>query len=148
MITETVSLKGNLEVVLLDENRVIKDTRKVNNLVVAVGKNYISSRMTSNSSVIMSHMAIGTANIAATTSQTFLLGENARVGLDSTNITNNTITYVATFPAGTGTGTIAEAAVFNNPSANSGTMLCRTRFNEVNKAAADTVVITWNVTVE
>lgn len=148
MITETVSLKGNLEVVLLDENRVIKDTRKVNNLVVAVGKNYISSRMTSNSSVIMSHMAIGTANIAATTSQTFLLGENARVGLDSTNITNNTITYVATFSAGTGTGTIAEAAVFNNPSANSGTMLCRTRFNEVNKAAADTVVITWNVTVE
>lgn len=148
MITETVSLKGNLEVVLLDENRVVKDTRKVNNLVVAVGKNYISSRMTSNSSIIMSHMAIGTANIAAVTSQTFLLGENARVGLDSTNITNNTITYVSTFPAGTGTGTIAEAAVFNNPSANSGTMLCRTRFNEVNKAAADTVVITWNVTVE
>lgn len=148
MITETVSLKGNLEVVLLDENKVVKDTRKVNNLVVAVGKNYISSRMTSNSSTIMSHMAVGTANIAATTSQTLLLGEIARVGLDSTTLTNNTITYVSTFPAGTGTGTIAEAAVFNNPSANSGTMLCRTRFNEVNKAAADTVVITWNVTVE
>ena len=93
-------------------------------------------------------MAIGTANITPTTAQTLLLGESARVSLDSASVTNNTIAYVATFPAGTGTGTIAEAAVFNNPSANSGTMLCRTRFNEVNKAAADTIVITWNVTVE
>jgi hypothetical protein len=26
-------------------------------------------------------------------------------------------------------------------------MLCRTNFNEVNKGAADVIVITWNVTI-
>lgn len=148
MITESVFLKGSLEILLLDEKNNLKDQRKINNLVVAVGKNHITSRLASNAAIVMSHMAIGSANIAPTTSQTLLLGEVARVSLDSTTITNNTVTYVSTFPAGTGTGTIAEAAVFNDPSANSGTMLCRTRFNEVNKAAADTIVITWNVTVE
>lgn len=148
MITESIYLKGNLEVLLLDEHNNVKDQRKINNLVVAIGKNHITSRLASNAAIVMSHMAIGTANITPTTAQTLLLGESARVSLDSSSVTNNTIAYVATFPAGTGTGTIAEAAVFNNPSANSGTMLCRTRFNEVNKAAADTIVITWNVTVE
>lgn len=148
MITESIYLKGNLEVLLLDENNNLKDQRKINNLVVAVGKSHITSRLSSNAAVVMSHMAIGSANIAPATSQTLLLGETARVSLDSASVTNNTIAYVATFPAGTGTGTIAEAGVFNNPSANSGTLLCRTRFNEVNKAAADTIIITWNVTVE
>ena len=147
MITETINLQGNLDVVLFDETGAVKDKRTVKNLVVAVGKAHIASRITSNVSTIMSHMAIGTANVAPATSQTFLLGENARVVLDSTTRVSNIITYTSTFPAGTGTGTIAEAGVFDSPSANAGTMLCRTRFNEVNKSASDTIVITWNITV-
>lgn len=148
MITESVNLKGDLDVVLFDETGQVKDQRSVKNLVVAVGKSYIASRMTSNSGIVMSHMAIGVANIAPTTSQTLLLGENGRRALDSTGLVSNVVTYTSTFPAGTGTGTIAEAGIFNSPSANSGTMLCRTRFNEVNKGASDTIVITWNITVE
>ena len=147
MITETINLQGNLDVVLFDETGAVKDKRTVKNLVVAVGKAHIASRITSNVSTIMSHMAIGTANVAPATSQTVLLGENARVVLDSTTLVSNITTYTSTFPAGTGTGTIAEAGVFNSPSANAGTMLCRTRFNEVNKSASDTIVITWNITV-
>lgn len=147
MITETINLQGNLDVVLFDETGAVKDKRTVKNLVVAVGKAHIASRITSNVSTIMSHMAIGTANVNPATSQTFLLGENARVVLDSTTLVSNIITYTSTFPAGTGTGTIAEAGVFTSPSANAGTMLCRTRFNEVNKSASDTIVITWNITV-
>ena len=56
-------------------------------------------------------------------------------------------TYNATFPGGTATGTVNEAGIFNNPSANSGTILCRTVFADVNKGASDAVVITWNVSV-
>lgn len=148
MITESVSIKGDLDVVLVDESGQVRDHRSVKNLVVAVGKSFIASRMTSNSGIVMNHMAIGVANIVPTTSQTLLLGEVGRRALDSTGLVSNVITYTATFPAGTGTGTIAEAGVFNSPSANSGIMLCRTRFNEVNKGASDTVVITWNITVE
>ncbi len=103
MITETINLQGNLDVVLFDETGAVKDKRTVKNLVVAVGKAHIASRITSNVSTIMSHMAIGTANVAPATSQTFLLGENARVVLDSTTLVSNIITYTSTFPAGTGT---------------------------------------------
>lgn len=148
MINDSLKIKGNLEVVLYDENQQVKDQRKINNLVVAVGKTYIASRMESNTAVVMSHMAVGSGNVAPTTSDSLLAGELGRVALDSTTRTNNTIAYVATFPAGTATGTIAEAGIFNDPTANTGTMLCRTNFNEVNKGAGDIIVITWNVVVE
>ena len=49
------------------------------------------------------------------------------------------------FPAGTGTGAVVEAAILNASSG--GTLLCRTVFSVVNKAAADTLKITWTVTV-
>lgn len=148
MIQDALKIKGNLTIDVYDENNQVKDQRKVNNLVVAVGKNYIANRMTSNSAVIMSHMSVGGDNTAPTTSDTLLASEMAKVALDSTTLSSNTVIYTATFPAGTGTGALKEAGIFNDASANTGTMLCRTRFDVVNKAAGDTIVITWNVAVE
>ena len=145
MFTESVNVKGNLEVILLDETGKQKDYRKVNNLVVAVGKDVIASRLVGNSLAVMSHMAVGSSNTTAATSQTALGTELGRVALDSTSRASNTITYVATFPAGTGTGSITEAGILNAGS--TGNMLCRTVFGVVTKASGDTVVITWNVTV-
>lgn len=145
MFTESVNVKGNLEVILLDENGNKKDYRKVNNLVVAVGKDVIASRLVGNTLAIMSHMAVGSSSTTAVTSQTALGTELGRVALDSSTRASNTITYVATFPAGTGTGSITEAGILNASS--SGNMLCRTVFGVVTKASGDTVVITWNVTV-
>ena len=148
MITDSLNVKGHLVIDVFDETQTLKDHRDLKNLVVSVGKNYIASRMASNVSIIMNSMSVGGQNTNPTTSETLLGAEVARVSLDSTTVTNNTVVYVATFAAGTGTGSLTEAGIFNSPSANSGTMLCRTRFDVVNKAAADTVVITWNVTVE
>lgn len=145
MFTESVNVKGNLEVVLLDENGTQKDYRKVNNLVVAVGKDVIAARLLGNTLAVMSHMAVGSSATAAATSQTALGGELGRVVLDSSTRSSNTLTYVATFPAGTGTGSLAEAGIFNAVS--TGNMLCRTTFSTVTKAAGDTIVVTWNVTV-
>jgi hypothetical protein len=145
MFTESINVKGNLEVVLLDEHGNQKDYRKVNNLVVAVGKDVIASRLVGNSIAVMSHMAIGSSNTAATTSQTTLGAELGRSTLDSTTRSANTITYIATFGAGIGTGALTEAGILN--AASSGNLLCRTVFGVVTKASADTVVITWNVTV-
>ena len=145
MFTESVNVKGNLEVILLDETGKQKDYRKVNNLVVAVGKDVIASRLVGNSLAVMSHMAVGSSTTPAATSQTALGTELGRVSLDSTSRASNTITYVATFPAGTGTGSITEAGILNAGA--TGNMLCRTVFGVVTKASGDTVVITWNVTV-
>ena len=145
MFTESVSLKGNLEVILLDQNGNQKDYRKIENVVVAVGKQIIAARLVGNTIAIPSHMAVGTDSTAAATGQTALGGELGRVVLDSTTRVSNVLTYVATFPAGTGTGALAEAAILN--AASTGNMLCRTTFSVVNKAIGDSIVITWNVTV-
>ena len=145
MFTESVSIKGNLEVILLDEKGMQKDYRKIDNLVVAVGKQVIAARLIGNTIAIPSHMALGTDATAAATGQTALGGELGRVVLDSTARTTNVVTYVATFPAGTATGALTEAAILNASS--TGNMLCRTTFSTVNKAVGDTIVITWNVTV-
>jgi len=145
MFTESVSIKGNLEVILLDEKGIQKDYRKIDNLVVAVGKQVIAARLVGNTIAVPSHMAVGSDATAAATGQTALGGELGRVVLDSTVRVSNVLTYVATFPAGTGTGALTEAAILN--AASTGNMLCRTTFSAVNKAAGDTIVITWNVTV-
>ena len=145
MFTESVSLKGNLEVILLDQNGNQKDYRKIENVVVAVGKQIIAARLAGNTIAVPSHMAVGTDATAAATGQTALGGELGRVVLDSTTRVSNVLTYVATFPAGTGTGALTEAAILNASS--TGNMLCRTTFSVVNKAVGDSIVITWNVTV-
>lgn len=145
MFTELVNVKGNLEVILLDENGIQKDYRKVENLVVAVGKQVIAARLLGNTLAVMSHMAVGSDSTAAATGQTALGTELGRVTFDSTARAANVNTYIATFPAGTGTGALTEAAILNASS--TGNMLCRTTFSVVNKASGDVVVITWNVTV-
>lgn len=145
MLTDFIGVKGSLHIQKYDSDLILIDERQVKNLVVAVGKEVVAARLIGNTLPVFSHMALGTSNTAATTSQTALGTEAGRVSLDSSSRTSNTISYVATFPAGTATGTITEAGVFNAGA--SGNMLCRTNFNAVNKAAGDTIVITWNVTI-
>ena len=145
MFDETIKVIGNLHIVNTGSDGIVKDERSVSNLVVAVGKQVIAARLVGNTLAVPSYMAVGSSNTAATTSQSALGTELGRVVLDSTTRTTNTIAYVATFPAGTGTGTLTEAGIFNASS--SGNMLCRTNFNDVNKASGDTMVITWNVTI-
>jgi hypothetical protein len=146
MIQDTIKMTGELKITVTNpENNVVQEV-VVPNLVVTAGKNWIAGRMYDTSIPDeMSHMAIGTGNTAAAAGDTGLGTEAGRVALTSTTVTNNSVAYVATFPAGTGTGAITEAGIFN--AASSGTMLCRTVFSVINKGAADTLGITWTVTV-
>ena len=93
----------------------------------------------------MSHMGIGTGSTAAAAGDTALGSQSVRSALTTTTVNTNEVTYVATFSAGSGTGAITEAGIFNASS--SGTMLCRTVFSVVNKGASDSMTITWTVTV-
>ena len=139
MLNDGLKLTGKLSIAINDE--VVKE---VPNLVVTAGKNYVADRIKNNSTV-MSHMAIGTGSTAAAAGDTALGSQTARTALTSTTVTDNEIVYVDTFPAGTGTGAITEAGIFNASSG--GTMLCRTVFSVVNKGASDAMTITWTVTV-
>jgi len=144
-IRDSIFVKGALKIVLADAQGNITDEREVPNLVVAVGKNFIASRMIGTSDNIMSHMAIGTGTASPASGDTTLQSEAGRVTLNSNVRTNNAIAYVATFPAGTGTGAITEAGILN--AGTDGILLCRTTFSVINKGAADTLGITWTVTV-
>ena len=148
MFTESVALKGKVNIIHLDQFGNTKDERNIENLVVTAGKTIIASRMAGNTSALMSRMGVGTGGVAAVIGDTSLGAAIAagNVVLDSTTASTNTITYVATFPAATGTGAITEAGIFNGfPGV--GSMLCRTVFPVVTKGAADVIVITWVVSI-
>lgn len=140
MLQDTLKMKGHLAIAVNGEV-----VHEVPNLVVTTGKNFVASRIKDATTTAMTHMAIGTGSVAAAAGDTALGSEAARNTLTSTTVTNNVVTYVATFGAGSGTGAITEAGLFNAASA--GTMFCRTTFAVVNKGASDSMTITWSVTV-
>ena len=142
---DMLKMKGELQIVVRDESGTVKQEFTIPNLVVTAGKNYIASRITSAAATVMSHMAIGTGTATPAVGNTTLGTEAGRVALASFTASNNQVTATATFPAGTGTGAITEAGIFN--AASTGTLLCRTTFPVVNKAAGDSIAITWVVTV-
>jgi hypothetical protein len=146
-ITEQLKATGQVRIVQTNAQGEVVKEFQVPNLVVTTGKNHIAAKIvaTTNSPASMTHMAIGTGTGTPGASDTALGAETGRVSLSASTVSTNTITYTATFPAGTGTGAITEAAVLNASS--SGTMLCRTTFPVVNKAAGDTIAVTWVVTV-
>ena len=145
MLQDAIKMTGELRLTITNPEGNVTQEVVVPNLVVTVGKNFIASRIKDATATAMSHMAIGSGTTAAAAGDTTLGTELGRVALTSTTVTANAVAYVATFPAGTGTGAITEAGLFNASSA--GTMLCRTVFSVINKGAADTLGITWTVTV-
>lgn len=144
-LNENLKMRGELTIIHKNSNGKIKNVINVPNLVVTAGKQYIASRITGTSSNVMTHMAIGTGTATPAVGDTTLGTEAGRVTLASFSATGTSVTATATFPAGTGTGAITEAGILNAASA--GTMLCRTTFPVVNKAAGDSIAITWVITV-
>lgn len=144
---DTLAIRGFVDIELQDAAGRVKETRHVPNLVVTAGKVVIAERLgtASPTKAVMSHMAVGTNNTAANASDTTLNTELARVALTSGTPSTNTVVYIATFGAGTGTGTLVEAGLFNH--ASTGDMLCRTVFSSIAKAAGDSLTITWTLTV-
>lgn len=146
MFENNLSVKGRLSVVLRDADGNVKQSQDIPNLVVSSGLAFIASRMKDTTDAAMSHMAVGSGTTAAAAGNTALETQiGSRVSLTSTTVTSNAVAYVATFAAGTGTGAITEAGIFN--ASTSGTMLCRTVFSVVNKGADDTLQITWTITL-
>lgn len=145
MLESNVELMGMVELTLTDISGKVKQHIQTKNLVVTTGKEWVASRLTSTPGTLMSHMAIGTTNTAPANGNTTLLTEAGRVALTSTTRSGAQITYSAHFPAGTGTGAIVEAGIFNAGTA--GTMLCRTVFAAINKDVGDTLTINWTTTV-
>ena len=145
MMNDGLKLRGDVALVLRDKNGNVKSEQKVKNLIVDTGLNFICDRMKDDETA-MTHMALGSGTTAAAAGDTSLESQlGSREALDSSTVSNNTITYVASFEAGDATGAVTEAAIFN--AASGGTMLCRVTFSVVNKAADDTLSVNWQLTL-
>ena len=139
MFQDDMKMTGRL-IISINDNVV----QEVDNLVVTAGKEFVASRMIGTSADVMDNMAIGSGSTAAAAGDTALGSELDRQSATS-SVSGAVVTFSATFGAGNGTGAVSEAGLFNASSG--GSMLCRTVFSVVNKGAADSMTISWAVTV-
>lgn len=115
--------------------------RFVKNTVTTAGKQGVADQILASPSLSkMTHMAIGTG----TPSSTALGTELDRNAFTSKTRSGAVVTVVGDWAAGDGTGTLTEAGTFDASS--SGNMWMSTTY-AVTKAAADTLKITWTLTV-
>jgi len=117
------------------------------NTLTELGEALIADALSDRSVALMTHMAVGSGT-GQDAADTTLATELARVALDSTTQgsagNDNDVTWIATFAAGTGTGAITEAGLFNATPA--GTMFSVTSFAVINKGAADVLIFSWTLT--
>lgn len=144
---ENFKLSGRIKFELKDANGKVKEIREIKNVVVTVGKEYLAAWLTaaSQAGFFMQYIALGTGTNAASAAdvalQTELPTRVAGTLSNSTNVWQNQ----ATFGPGVNTGAITEAGIFSDASL--GTMLARQVFAVVNKAAGDTLTVTWQITL-
>ena len=146
MTHDGLNLTGHVRAVLRDETGDVKQTVETTNLITTAGRNAIVERLDSSpATAAPSHMAIGTGTTAAAAGDTTLQTELDRNALTSNTSSANVLTMVGDWAAGDGTGAITEAGVLN--AASNGTLYSRAVFTVINKAAGDTLQITWTYTL-
>jgi hypothetical protein len=146
MPDEQTETTDNVEIVLRDSDGNIKQQEKCHNLITTAGRNAIVERLDSSPGTSQpTHMAIGTGATAAAAGDTALQTELDRNALTSNTSSANVLTMVGDWAAGDGTGAITEAGVLN--AASTGTLYARAVFSVINKAAGDTLQITWTFTL-
>jgi hypothetical protein len=145
MFKDNITLTGRLIIKKFNDRQELVYKTEVENLVVTSGKQFIASRLIENTFDPMSHMAIGDSPTASALTQTTLVNELSRVALYGASITDTSATFTATFPAGSGTGDIVEAGIFNDSMG--GVMLCRTTFPVITKNSLESIAIEWIVSV-
>ena len=151
---DSIGVRGYVELVLTDaQGRVIAE-REGSNLITTSGRNHIAGRLgtttTTGALALMNWMEVGTSTQTAALADTLLIApvSASRVTATPTIVTGNTVQYAATFGAGTGTGALVEAGIFNIVTANTITMLNRIVYAVINKGAGDTLTVTWSVTIQ
>jgi hypothetical protein len=146
MTREDFTVAGRVRAELRDPAGHVKQVQEVDNLITTAGRNAIVERLDSSPATGQpSHMAIGTGTTAAAAGDTTLETELDRNALTSNTASANVLTMVGDWAAGDGTGAITEAGVLN--AASNGTLYSRAVFSVINKAASDTLQITWTYTL-
>ena len=106
----------------------------------------IGNRSATGATAAMGWIAVGTGVTAFAASQTALVTElNRQAATFSHTVNTKVFSFSASYAAGTATGAITEAGVFNASSA--GTMLDRVTFSVINKGSDDSLTQTFTFTM-
>lgn len=142
-------MSGVMEAKLFGPDGELKARREVHNTVTVLCHQMAADQLLAAPAVVTpGWMEVGTGtgqDADDTTLATYIAG--SRTALDSkTRGANAIITMICTMGAGVGTGAITEAGVFNVVTQNTTDLLLVSSFAAVNKAAGDSLVITWTLT--
>lgn len=136
--------KGIMKIVDKKTNEVLLEKH---NRFVTSGLDAIAALLNGESTVIPTHIAVGTSVSPIADSQTALVGtELARVAFDSHVRTGNSIELIATFGAGIGTGVWEEAGIFS--AASGGTLFSRVLTETYTKRQSDVFEVHWTYTIQ
>ena len=139
-----IKIIGRVHLELFGPDGALKDERRVENMIVNTGRAAIIDRLQGATPAVFDYIGIGTDSTVAAAAQTALIAQTARTQGTLSQPDAYTDRCVYTFAAGAGTGTITEAARFNDPTA--GTMIARTVFTGITKAGTDSLQITYDLT--
>ncbi len=141
MAEDQSTATGVVTIVLTGPDGKVKETRKANTVTTA-GKAGIADQLLASPSLNKpTHMAVGTGSPSGTALGT----ELDRNALTTKTRSTNVVTMVGDWAAGDGTGAITEAGLFD--AASTGNMYCSASFSVINKGAADTLSISWALTI-
>lgn len=143
-----MKIRSNFHAYLYGPDGELKEERHVHNLIPTAGCNHVANRMSGLTDGPMTHMAVGTDNTPAAAGDTTLgveLDRNALAGKTQNGggIGQHGVRYEAQWAAGDGTGALCEAGIFNAAAA--GTLLARVVYSVINKGAADTLDVDWDL---
>ncbi len=146
----TLKIKGSYHFEIKDVEGKIRDSWTVDNLVVNGGLAFITGLLTGTGTV-PTYLALGTDDTAVAGAQTTLVAEITDTGLEraegtdsqvTTTVTNDTFQLAKTFTA-TGSKTIEEVGVFNDPT--TGTMLSRALTTTKAIASGESIAVVYKL---
>ncbi len=143
--SDTITLIGEVTAEVFADDGALKMREVTRNLVLTVGKNMIADRLLASPTLaVPTHMGVGTSGTAAAAGDTTITGET-RVALTSKTRSTNVVTFVGDWAAGSATGTLQEAGLWDNSSG--GNLVGRATYTSIVKGASDTLKITWTWTI-
>lgn len=144
-LAETFKAYSNVFIELRDENGKLKDYREIHNTVTNAGLYGLMEQILAAPALNKpGWMEVGTGTGGATKLNAYIAG--SRTALTSKTRNNAVVSFVCTFAAGTGTGAITEAGLFDVVTEDTANMWLYSTFAVVNKAAGDSLTITWTFT--
>ena len=151
--SQYLQLHGRVDMVLYDEQGVIKDERHLDNLIVDSGLEGVAYRIAPHDGTVTpnspwNYIAVGTGITAPAPIDTTLQLELARIQDTMANYTSTSgkqLKLQVSFGPGVGTGVISESGLFNASVA--GDMLARQSFTPIVKGASDTLTVAWVITL-